>query len=90
MFVALSLCAYGSKLNGTYATQSADMSLTFKWNGKVTVAVMSREFEGNYTVDGNKIRLTIPERPQDGTQVLTLREDGSIEGPFGIMTKQKK
>ena len=89
----LSACWSRSKLIGTYANSNGVIgttSYTFKSNGKVTVSVMDREFDGNYEIDGNKIRITLPQRPQDGTQVMTLLEDGAIEGPMGKYTKQKK
>jgi hypothetical protein len=89
----LSGCWLRSRLNGTYVNSNGIIgttSLTFKSNGKVIVAFMDRELEGNYELDGNKIRITYPQRPEEGTQIMTLLEDGSIEGPGGKYTKQKK
>jgi PKD repeat protein len=62
------------------------MSYTFKSNGKVTASFMDREFEGNYEVDGNKVKIT--GLPGAGTAVMTLLEDGSIQGMGFKFTKQ--
>jgi len=94
LFIAVSLCAFGSKLNGTYAGRlggelGVTVSYTFKSNGKVVVSALDEEHEGNYEVDGNKVKIT--GLPSGGTLVMTLLEDGSIQGPMGIkLTKQKK
>jgi hypothetical protein len=77
-----------SRLDGTYAFAGAygfgKGSLTFKSNGKVTVFSedTGTETELHYTVDGNKVRLTNPQAP-GVTQIMTLLDDGSIEGAFG-------
>ena len=90
----LSACWFKSGLNGTYAAHNSiagDIAYTFKSNGKVTASFMNREFEGTYEVDGNKVRIKYPLRPDAGTEVFTLLEDGSLEGPGGIkFTKEKK
>ena len=93
--VLLSACWSKSKLNGTYAyadqTGFVSLSYTFKSNGKVIASVNDREYEMNYEVDGNKVRIKNPSQPEAGTQVLTLLEDGSLQGPQGIkFTKQSK
>jgi outer membrane lipopolysaccharide assembly protein LptE/RlpB len=84
---ALLLAACGSKLDGTYTDGSGMMSYTFKSNGKMAQTVMGTEVEMNYEVDGNKVKLITPQ----GKLVMTLLEDGSIQGPMGMkLTKQKK
>lgn len=89
LLAVLSLSSCGSKLNGTYADQSGMTSYTFKSNGKVSISVMNTEIEMNYEVDGNKVKLIGP--GGGGSLVMTLLEDGSIQGPMGIkFTKQKK
>jgi hypothetical protein len=87
----LSACGSKSRLDGTYATEpgAGGISLTFQSNGKVTRSFMGNEVEGNYEVDGNKVKIT--GLPGAGTQVLTLLEDGSIQGGMGVkFTKAEK
>jgi len=80
----LSAC---DKLDGTYTDNMGITSYTFESNGKMTQSVMGMAIEMNYEVDGNKVKLIAPQ----GTFVLTLLEDGSIQGPMGSkFTKQKK
>lgn len=80
----LSAC---DKLDGTYTDNMGITSYTFESNGKMTQSVMGMVIEMNYEVDGNKVKLIAPQ----GTFVLTLLEDGSIQGPMGSkFTKQKK
>jgi hypothetical protein len=74
-----------SRLDGTYATAGdgiPKMSLTFKPNGKVTWSGEGMEIEDDYTVDGNKVKLTNAQAPTV-TQVYTLLDDGSIQDPTG-------
>jgi hypothetical protein len=84
----LLLSACGSKLDGTTYQISnpiaGKISLKFESGGKVYMKVMGAETEMKYEVDGNKVKLITPQ----GNQILTLREDGSLEGmPIGIMRK---
>jgi hypothetical protein len=66
----LSACGSKSRLDGTYAyadqTGFVSVSYTFKSNGKVTASAMGREYELNYEVDGNKVRITNPLEPAAG------------------------
>ena len=88
LFSALLLSACGSKLDGTYADESGMMNYTFKSNGKVSQSAMGTEVEMNYEVDGNKIKVLMP---QGVSMVMTLQDDGSIKGPMGMkLTKRKK
>ena len=99
LFTALSLSACGprSTLEGTYAYSATSLGVTlsfvytFKSNGRVTVSSMGQESEMNYTIDGKTVRITNPQLPAAGTQVLTLLEDGSLQGGTGLLlTRQKK
>jgi len=77
----------GSTLDGTYCGKFSGIKVCyiFKPNGKMYNKVMDKlpmgmellkmEIEVNYEVDGNKIRLLHPQ----GTVLLTILEDGSIE-----------
>lgn len=86
--VLLSACWSRSRLNGTYTARNAagEMSYTFKSNAKVNASFMGREYEGNYEIEGNRVKIT--GLPGEGTQVLTLLEDGSIQGMGMRFTKQ--
>jgi Family of unknown function (DUF5640) len=84
----LLLSACGSKINGTYSDDSGTISYTFKSDGTVLMSTMGTGVELKYEVDGNKIKVLVA--PQ-AALVLTLLDDGSIEGPMGVkLTKQKK
>ncbi len=89
LVAALLLSACGSKLDGTYADDSGLINYTFESNGKVTQSTLGTyEVEMNYEVEGNKIKILIP---QEDSLVLTLQDDGSIQGPMGFkLSKQKK
>jgi hypothetical protein len=91
VFLALSLLllsACGSKLDDTtYESSNPVLGKTvfkFESGGKVYMSVMGVETELKYEVDGNKVKLISPQ----GNQILTLREDGSLEGlPTGPLRK---
>ena len=85
--LVLLLLACGSKVDGTYADKAGLISYTFKSNGKVSQTSMGMTIEMNYEVEGDKIKLMAA---QGVSIVMTLKEDGSIEGPLGNLTKQKK
>lgn len=80
----LALAACGSKVSGTYS--GAGMQLEFKSGGKVIQHVLGMEVEMKYEVEDNKVKLLSP----GGNLILTLQDDGSIQGPMGIkLVKQK-
>jgi hypothetical protein len=86
----LLLSACGSKLDGTtyestHPALGVTASLKFESGGKVYMSVMGQETELKYEVDGSKVKLISPL----GIQILTLREDGSLEGlPMGALRKK--
>ena len=80
------LAACGAKLDGTYTDQTGIVSYTFTSDGKVTSEAMGVKFEQKYELDGNKVKLVMP----TGAMVMTLNEDGSIDGAAGKLTKKKK
>lgn len=84
---ALLLSACGSKVDGTYEDKAKMISYTFS-NGKMTKSQNGKvELEVAYEIDGNNVKIITPQ----GSLVMTLLEDGSIQGPMGIkLTKQKK
>lgn len=84
--IAFLLSACGSGLDGTYKDQMGVTSYTFK-SGKVIVSAMGIGSEMDYKVEDGKVKITSPE----GTMVMNILEDGSIEGPMGVkLTKQEK
>lgn len=86
LFTVLLLSACGSKLEGTYADGSGSMRYSFNSNGKVSQSLGGMEYEMDYKVEGNKIKIM----SGDNAMVMNLLEDGSIQGPMGIkLTKQK-
>lgn len=76
----LLLSACGSRLDGTYTDPMGISTYTFKSGGKVSVVTMGTEVELDYKVEDNKVKLITPQ----GALVLTLLDDGSIQGPMGI------
>lgn len=83
---ALLVSACGQKLNGTYTDAGKNAKFTFESGDKVLVGGgFGPEIEVAYELDGNKVKLTSPE----GTQVFTLNDDGSIQGPMGMKLKKE-
>jgi hypothetical protein len=73
------LAACGAKLDGTYADEMGVSSYTFK-SGKVVVSALGMGTEMDYKVEDNKVKIVSPQ----GTMVMNILADGSIEGPMGI------
>lgn len=65
------LTACGQTLDGTYVDKQGMVGLTFKGN-KVSMSGM----EWKYEIDGNQLRLLLPQ----GAMVFTINKDGSIQG----------
>ncbi len=85
MILLLSAC--GASLDGTYTDPNGMLSYTFKSGGKLYESAMGMEIELNYQMDGKKIKIMSPQ----GNLILTLLDDGSIQGPMGIkLTKKSK
>ena len=83
--LVVSLAACGSGLDGTYTDESGMGSYIFRPGGKVTLTMMGVETETDYTVEGRKVKIESPQ----GVLVMTILEDGSIQGPMGmILTKR--
>lgn len=86
MMITILLTACGAKLDGTYKDDMGVSTYTFK-SGKVTVLTMGVGSELDYHVDDGKVKITSPQ----GTVVMNILPDGSIEGPMGIrLMKQKE
>jgi hypothetical protein len=92
LLLALTLVASCSvhRLSGTYSGNF--MSLTFESNGKVMVQssiLPGVGVECAYRIDGDK--LMIGAKDQGISYIMTLLNDGSIQGPMGDnLTKEKK
>jgi hypothetical protein len=85
--LAIFLSACGSGLDGTYTDSTGIASYTFKSGGKVAMSTMGIETEMQYKVEDGKVKIGSPQ----GSLVMTILEDGSIQGPMGMkLTKQKK
>jgi hypothetical protein len=88
----LLLSACGQKLEGeTYESSRPLLGVTsfkFERGGKVYISVMGQETEMKYEVNGNKVKISSAQ----GNQILTLLDDGSIDGgmAFGTLHIKKK
>ena len=78
------LAACGAKIDGTYADDMGVTTYTFK-SGKVIVSALGMGTEMDYKVEDNKVKITSPQ----GTMVMDILADGSIQGPLGIKLKKK-
>ena len=74
-----------NKLDGTYTDSSGLLKYTFKPNGKVYQSAMGIELEMPYTIEGDLIKLPVY---QGVSIVLTLRGDGALISPMGVLRKQ--
>jgi len=82
--VVFILAACGSKLDGTYKDEMGVSSYTFK-SGKVIMSTMGVGQEMDYKIEDDKLKIISPQ----GTLVMNLLKDGSIEGPMGIKLTKK-
>lgn len=82
--VLLSAC--GSPVEGTYSDAMGLTSYTFKDDGKVYVSTMGTETELSYSVEDDKVTIGGP----DTNVVLTLKDDGTLEGPLGMTLSRSK
>ena len=73
------LAACGAKIDGTYADEMGVTTYTFK-SGKVIVSALGMGTEMDYKVEDDKVKITSPQ----GTMVMDILADGSIQGPLGI------
>lgn len=80
------LVACSSGLEGTYEDPMGLTRYTFQSDGKVLMTMMGTEVEMTYEKEGDKIKVGTPE----GRVVMTLLEDGSIQGPMGVKLTRKQ
>src|SRR2546425_11173620 len=77
----------GSKLEGTYVNATGQVAIEFK-TGKAYLTMGVVTSPGEYEVKGDKI--IIKENKDDKEPIVLSRNgDGSIETPFGRMTKKR-
>ncbi|HRE18440.1 MAG TPA: hypothetical protein PLW86_15450 [Rhodocyclaceae bacterium] len=86
LFAAVLLSACGSKIEGTYSDQLGLVDYEFRSGGKVYMRTLGTETALNYSVDGDKVTI---ELPQGGNQVFTLLENGHLQGPLNISLTRK-
>ncbi|WP_145974306.1 hypothetical protein [Stenotrophomonas pictorum] len=80
----LSACSQG--LNGTYGDQLGITRYAFQSNGEVTVEAMGVSQKMSYERDGQSLKVQLP---QGNAQLnFTIKEDGSLEGPMGIVLEK--
>jgi len=80
----LTLAGCGGGLEGSYGTAAA--SYTFKRNGTVVVDTFGGKVELEYERDGQDIRIKAPQ----GTLILRLVDEDTIEGPMGVKLRKQK
>jgi hypothetical protein len=81
ILATLLLAACGGGISGTY--QGGFGSIKFE-SGKAYATLMGVTSQLVYSTDGDKIILKSPK----GNLVLTRNKDGSINSPWGTMTKK--
>lgn len=86
--VTLILTACSRSLDGTYSNGMIDFK--FESGGKAYMSssfmgVRGAEMEVQYEVDGDKVKIIMPQ----GNQILRLQKDGTLSGPGGAYTKKQ-
>lgn len=79
------LAACGARLEGTYTDPTGIAKYDFQSGGKVYVSFVGVTTEQKYEIDGKHVKILLP----SGTQIFTLQDDGSLEGPLGIKLKKR-
>ncbi|MDT0496038.1 hypothetical protein RM530_01480 [Algiphilus sp. W345] len=86
-FLAAALVACGSGFEGTYTDEMGISQYEFKKDGTARIGAMGTVVEIEYEIDGDELRLLMP---QGMTQILTLADDGALEGPMGMRYRKVK
>ncbi|HEV8358419.1 MAG TPA: hypothetical protein VGQ17_16815 [Gemmatimonadales bacterium] len=82
---ALLTAGCGSPLRGTYADPDGATRFKFESGGKAYVSMLGMEREFKFEVEGKRVKLITPQ----GTEILTIQDDGSLKGPLGLtLTKR--
>lgn len=81
----LAACSDTGSLAGTYADPNEIMTYTFNKDGTVIQESMGMKTEFAYTKKDDQIKLQVS---NGQNLILTLNEDGTIDGPVGILRKK--
>ena len=87
LLTMLALNACGAKIEGTYADPTGLTKYEFQSGGKVYVSLLGTKTELKYEIDGKNVKIMTA---GGSNQVLTLLEDGSLQGPLGIKLKKEQ
>ncbi len=81
----LLLAACGPRIEGVYADPTGLTKYEFTSGGKVYMSTLGTLTELKYEVDGRNVTVHVG----SANQVLTVLEDGSLQGPLGITLKKQ-
>ena len=82
------LVSCAGKIEGRYAASGAmPVQMTFR-AGKVTFTMMGDSKTGDCWMGGGKLVLTLT--GEEGVMEIDINDDGSLQAPFGEMTKKGK
>lgn len=84
--LALFLVGCGGGLEGRYTDEMGMSSYTFNSNGTVSIGAMGMESEVPYRVEDGKVKIGT----REGSMVLGIIDDETLEGPLGLKLKKKK
>jgi len=74
-----------SNLDGVYhGMPGSPITITLK-SGKAIVQVANESKTLDYKVEGNKLTIL---NPQEGNILLTINDDGTLNGELGVMSKK--
>ncbi len=79
------LTACGPRISGTYTDPMGLTSFTFKSGDKVAMTAVGIETEMNYKIEDGSVKIG----SENGTMVMPILEDGSLQGPMGIKFTKK-
>ena len=82
------LVSCAGKIEGRYAASGAvPIQMTFR-AGKVTMSMMGETQTGECWTGDGKLFLTLP--GEEGAMEIDINDDGSLQAPFGELTKKGK
>jgi hypothetical protein len=82
------LVSCAGKIEGRYAgTDAMPVQMTFR-SGKVTLSLMGDNQAGECWMGNGKLFITLI--GEEGMMELDINDDGSLQGPFGELTKKGK
>ena len=80
------LVSCAGKIEGRYAASGPmPVQMTFR-SGKVTLSMMGGTQTGECWTGGGKILITLP--GEEGAMEIDINDDGSLQAPFGELTKK--